>query len=194
MNKTRFRPAYLKCKERVCRIENRAGRTRFADGGANEKPKILARTSASVWSIERKEQKRNLEVARTGLTFDDVLLVPKYSTIRSRKDASTKTRLTEKIELNIPIISANMDTVTEANMAVAMAREGGIGIIHRFMSVEEEVAQVSRVKRTESIFIENPYTLNESATISEVRHDSGAEGRRYFDRGRDRKNKGNRYF
>jgi IMP dehydrogenase len=111
-----------------------------------------------------------MEVARTGLTFDDVLLVPKYSTIRSRKDASTKTRLTEKIELNIPIISANMDTVTEANMAVAMAREGGIGIIHRFMSVEEEVAQVTRVKRTESIFIENPYTLNESGTIAEVRN------------------------
>jgi IMP dehydrogenase len=119
---------------------------------------------------EKERSKPNkLEAARTGFTFDDVLLVPKYSTIRSRKDASTKTKLTEKIELNIPIISANMDSVTEANMAVAMAREGGLGIIHRFMSVQEEVAQVSRVKRTESIFIENPYTLNEFATISSVR-------------------------
>ncbi|MDA4130417.1 MAG: IMP dehydrogenase [Thaumarchaeota archaeon] len=104
-----------------------------------------------------------------GLTFDDVLLVPKYSTIRSRKDASTKTRLTEKIELNVPIISANMDTVTESTMAIAMAREGGIGIIHRFMSVEEQAAQVSMVKRTESILIEKPYALNESATIQDVK-------------------------
>jgi len=137
----------------------------------NEKPKILARTSGSFGLLNGKERcKANkLEAARTGLTFDDVLLVPKYSTIRSRKDASTKTRLTEKIELNIPILSANMDTVTEANMAVAMAREGGIGIIHRFMSMEEEVAQVTRVKRTESIFIESPYTLNEGATISDAR-------------------------
>ena len=117
-----------------------------------------------------KEQKSStLEGLRTGLTFDDVLLVPKYSTIRSRKDASIKTRLTEKIELNIPIISANMDTVTEANMAIAMAREGGIGIIHRFMSLEDQAVQVSRVKRTESIFIENPYTLSEASTISDVK-------------------------
>jgi IMP dehydrogenase len=120
--------------------------------------------------LNGKEQKSStLEGLRTGLTFDDVLLVPQYSTIRSRKDASIKTRLTEKIELNIPIISANMDTVTEANMAIAMAREGGIGIIHRFMSLEDQAVQVSRVKRTESIFIENPYTLSEASTISDVK-------------------------
>ncbi|HVB11633.1 MAG TPA: IMP dehydrogenase [Nitrososphaerales archaeon] len=102
------------------------------------------------------------------MTFDDVLLVPKYSKVDSRKDTVTSTRLAENIELSIPIISANMDTVTESDMAVAMAREGGIGIIQRFMSLEEQAAQVSKVKRTESILIENPYTLNESSTVSEV--------------------------
>ena len=106
---------------------------------------------------------------RTGLTFDDVLLVPKYSDVKSRKETVTTTRLIKNIDLSIPIISANMDTVTESDMAIAMAREGGIGIIHRFMSLEEQVAQVSKVKRTESILIENPYTLNESATLSDVR-------------------------
>lgn len=107
---------------------------------------------------------------RTGLTFDDVLLVPKYSAIKSRKNAVTTTKLTENIELSIPIISANMDTVTESEMAIVMAREGGIGIIHRFMSLEAQSAQVSKVKRTESILIEHPYTLSESATVSDARH------------------------
>jgi IMP dehydrogenase len=121
--------------------------------------------------LNGKERKlNNLNDLRTGLTFDDVLLIPKYSTIRSRKDASTKTRLTPKIGVSIPIISANMDTVTESNMAVAMAREGGIGIIHRFMSLEEQVTQVSMVKRTESIIIEKPYTLNENAIVSDVKN------------------------
>ena len=107
---------------------------------------------------------------RTGLTFDDVLLVPKYSTIKSRKDAETTTKLTKTIELSIPIISANMDTVTESEMAIAMAREGGIGIIHRFMSLEAQSAQVSKVKRTESILIEHPYTLSEAATVSDAKN------------------------
>ncbi|MGI0090713.1 MAG: IMP dehydrogenase [Nitrososphaerales archaeon] len=106
---------------------------------------------------------------KTGLTFDDVLLVPKYSEIRSRKETLTTTRLTKDIALNIPIISANMDTVTEADMAVAMAREGGIGIIHRFMSLEEQASQVMKVKRTESILIEKPYTLSETALVSDVK-------------------------
>lgn len=110
-----------------------------------------------------------LDGVRTGLTFDDVLLIPKFSKVRSRKETITTTRLVSGIELNIPIISANMDTVTESEMAIAMAREGGIGIIHRFMTLEEQSLQVSRVKRTESILIENPYTLTESATISDVK-------------------------
>ena len=110
-----------------------------------------------------------LDGMQTGLTFDDVLLVPKYSEIKSRKDVSTGPVLTEKIGLSIPIVSANMDTVTEADMAIAIAREGGIGIIHRFMSLEQQLAQVSKVKRTESIIIESPYTLRESSNVAEVR-------------------------
>ncbi len=116
---------------------------------------------------------------KTGLTFDDVLLVPKYSKIRSRKEARTTTNLTRKIELSVPIVSANMDAVTEYDMAVAVAREGGIGIIHRFMTVEEQASQVSKVKRTESILIEKPYTLGESALVSDVRklmHDRNVGG------------------
>jgi len=112
---------------------------------------------------------KNLDNIRTGLTFDDVLLVPKYSEILSRKDAITRSALTKGIEMNIPIISANMDTVTEWEMAVAMAREGGIGIIHRFMELSEQVEQVKRVKRTESIVIESPYTLGPDAKVSDVR-------------------------
>lgn len=111
-----------------------------------------------------------LEGLRSGLTFDDVLLIPKFSKIKSRKEAVTTTHLVKGIELSIPIISANMDTVTESEMAITMAREGGIGIIHRFISLEEQTLQVSKVKRTESILIENPYTLTESATITDVKH------------------------
>jgi IMP dehydrogenase len=117
-----------------------------------------------------KNSSGKLNDLRLGLTFDDVLLVPKYSGIKSRKNTVTTTHLTKGIQLSIPLISANMDTVTESDMAIAMAREGGIGIIHRFMSLEDQSAQVTRVKRTESILIENPYTLNESATISDVRN------------------------
>ncbi|GAC1314629.1 MAG: IMP dehydrogenase [Chloroflexota bacterium] len=83
------------------------------------------------------------------LTYDDVLLAPCRSSIASRRDVDTGTRLTRELRLNIPIIAANMDTVTEARMARAMAREGGIGIIHRFMPIEQEAAEVQRVKRPE---------------------------------------------
>src|ERR671935_303538 len=83
------------------------------------------------------------------LTYDDVLLVPCRSGVASRRDVDTSTRLTRELRLNIPIVSANMDTVTEARMARAMAREGGIGVIHRFMPIEQEAAEVQRVKRPE---------------------------------------------
>src|ERR671934_1924330 len=83
------------------------------------------------------------------LTYDDVLLVPCRSSVASRRDVDTCTRLTRELQLNIPIVSANMDTVTEARMARAMAREGGIGVIHRFMPIEQEAAEVQRVKRPE---------------------------------------------
>lgn len=108
-------------------------------------------------------------IIRQGLTYEDVLLVPRYSDIRSRKDVDPSTRLTRNIRINIPIVSANMDTVTEAEMAVAMARFGGIGIIHRFNSVEQQVRQVRLVKRSESFVIENPYTIGPDNTVGDAR-------------------------
>ena len=102
---------------------------------------------------------------REGLTFDDVLLVPKFSDISSRSQTDVSAKLSRNISLNIPLISANMDTVTEAPMAVVMAREGGIGIIHRFLTIEEEVNQVLKVKRSGSVMIENPYTIQPEQTI-----------------------------
>ena len=105
---------------------------------------------------------------RVGLTFDDVLLVPKLSNVRSRKEADTTTRFSRRIELTIPIVSANMDTVTESSMAIAMARLGGIGVIHRFLSLEEEVAEVLKVKRSEGVVIEDPITLGPEGTVSEA--------------------------
>ena len=89
---------------------------------------------------------------KEGLTFDDVLLVPKYSNITTRSQTDLRTKLSKNISLNIPLISANMDTVTESAMAIAMAREGGIGIIHRFLTVEEEVEEVLKVKRSASLY------------------------------------------
>ncbi len=103
------------------------------------------------------------------LTYDDVLLVPQYSDVPSRRTLSTQTRLTRTMNLQIPIVSANMDTVTEAEMAIAMAREGGIGIIHRFMTIDEQVRQIQRVKKTESFVVENPITLTVSHTIGDVK-------------------------
>lgn len=103
-----------------------------------------------------------------GLTYDDVLLIPQRSYIDHRSDVSTKTKLTRNISLNIPFISANMDTVTEADMAIALAHEGGIGIIHRFMTVEEEVEQVNRVKREVGFILGNPYTVTPDTPIKKV--------------------------
>jgi IMP dehydrogenase len=108
-------------------------------------------------------------VFKQGLTYDDVLLMPRYSTIRSRRDVDTSTRLTRSISLRMPIVSANMDTVTEAEMAIAMARHGGIGIIHRFNTIEQQVAQVRAVKRSESFVIENPITVSPQATVGDAR-------------------------
>lgn len=105
---------------------------------------------------------------KEGLTFDDVLLVPKYSDITSRTQTDLKTKLSRNIAINIPLISANMDTVTESTMAVIMARQGGIGIIHRFLTVKEEVNEVLKVKRSGSIMIENPYTIGQEQTVSDA--------------------------
>lgn len=104
-----------------------------------------------------------------GLTFDDVLLAPKRSAIRSRARVDAATRLTPTISMALPILSANMDTVTEAEMAVAMAKAGGIGILHRFMSVERQTEMVRRVKRAESFVVENPVTIDPQATVNSAR-------------------------
>lgn len=106
---------------------------------------------------------------KEGLTFDDVLLIPKRSHIISRTQTNLRTKLSRNITLNIPFVSANMDTVTESCMAIALAREGGIGIIHRFMSIQDQVDEVLRVKRSESVIIEQPYTIKPDSTAKEAR-------------------------
>jgi IMP dehydrogenase len=109
-------------------------------------------------SLERK-------FAREGLTFDDVLLVPAESTVLPN-EVSTTTRLTRSIVLEIPIVSAAMDTVTEARLAIALAREGGIGILHRNLPIEEQAAEVDKVKRSESGMIVEPVTLPPGAPVA----------------------------
>ena len=105
---------------------------------------------------------------KEGLTFDDVLLVPKYSDITSRSQTDLSTKLSRNISINIPFVSANMDTVTESSMAVAMARVGGIGIIHRFLTIEEQASEVLKVKRSGSVMIENPYSINSEKSIQDA--------------------------
>lgn len=99
------------------------------------------------------------------LSYDDVLLVPQRSPIASRADVDTTARFTRRISLAAPIVSANMDTVTEAPMAIAMARAGGIGIVHRFLTIDEQVAQVARVKRAEALVIDDPFTIGPELTL-----------------------------
>ncbi len=115
----------------------------------------------------------------TALTYDDVLLVPQYSTVDSRRALSTQTRLTKQITLQIPIISANMDVVTESEMAIAMAREGGIGIIHRFLSIAEQTRQIERVKKAESYIVDKPITMTLAHTVGDLKKlvdDTGTGG------------------
>ena len=102
------------------------------------------------------------------LTYDDILLVPQYSDVDSRRTLSTKTCLTKKIALQIPIVSANMDVVTESEMAITMAREGGIGMIHRFMTIAEQARQIQRVKKAESFIVDKPITMTEAHTVGDV--------------------------
>src|SRR3989441_12761544 len=101
------------------------------------------------------------------LPFDDVLLVPRRSTVHPR-DAAVASRFTRQIPLNIPLVSAAMDTVTEADMAVAIAREGGIGVLHKNMPIDRQAAEVDRVKRSESGMILNPITLGPDRPLREA--------------------------
>lgn len=106
---------------------------------------------------------------REGLTFDDVLLQPKFSNVKSRRDVNTKTRLTKNITINVPVISANMDTVTESAMAICMAELGGMGIIHRFLTLERQINEVVKVKRAHNFIIQDPYTIELTSTIEQVK-------------------------
>ena len=108
------------------------------------------------------------KITGEGLTYDDVLLVPRRSEIMPR-DANLRTRLTRNISINIPLLSAAMDTVTEADMAIAMAREGGVGVLHKNMSIGDQSAEVRRVKRSESGMILDPITLRPEHTVADAR-------------------------
>ncbi|HVM17489.1 MAG TPA: IMP dehydrogenase, partial [Gaiellaceae bacterium] len=105
--------------------------------------------------------------AREGLTFDDVLLVPAESSVLPN-DVSTRTRVTRSIELAIPLLSAAMDTVTEARLAIALAREGGLGILHRNLSIADQAAEVDKVKRSEAGMIVEPVTLPPDARVADA--------------------------
>src|SRR5918912_3970403 len=104
---------------------------------------------------------------KLGLTFDDVLLVPRHSTVHPR-EVSTVTRLTRNIQLNIPLVSAAMDTVTEAQMAIAMASAGGLGFVHKNLSVEAQAAEVAKVKRYESAVVADPVTIEPEARLAQA--------------------------
>ena len=104
---------------------------------------------------------------KEGLTFDDVLLIPAASEVVPRQ-ISLGTQLTKKIHLNIPLLSSAMDTVTEYKMAIAMAREGGIGIIHKNMTIEQQIEQVDMVKRSENGVITNPFYLAPDNTLQDA--------------------------
>jgi len=108
-----------------------------------------------------------LRIAQEALTFDDVLLIPAYSEVTA-KDVSLKTKLTRNIDLNIPVVSAAMDTVTESRLAIALAQEGGIGIIHKSMTIEQQAAEVRAVKRFESGVVRDPITIEHDAAIKDL--------------------------
>ena len=109
-----------------------------------------------------------LRIAHEALTFDDVLLVPGYSEVTA-KDVTVKSQLTRDISMNIPLVSAAMDTVTESRLAIAIAAEGGVGIIHKSMSIEQQAKQVWAVKKYESGVVKDPFTIDSSATLQQLR-------------------------
>src|SRR5210317_243461 len=109
-------------------------------------------------------QAHQSKILGEGLTYDDVLLVPAYSEVLPR-EVNIQTKFTKNITINIPIVSAAMDTVTESAMAIAIAREGGIGVLHKNMSIENQAKEVRRVKRAENGMITDPVTLPENATV-----------------------------
>ena len=122
-----------------------------------DRPFLFIKRKEKVLYIEG-ELQMSSRIVKEGLTFDDVLLIPQASNVLP-SDVDLKTQLTDKIKLNLPLISAAMDTVTESRMAIAMAREGGMGIIHKNMSIEEQASHVDKVKRSEHGVITDPFFL-----------------------------------
>jgi IMP dehydrogenase len=108
------------------------------------------------------------KIVGEGLTYDDVLLVPAYSEVLPR-EVDITTQFTRNLRINVPIVSAAMDTVTESKMAIAMAREGGIGVLHKNMTIEEQAMKVRRVKRAESGMILDPVTLGTDAIVMDAK-------------------------
>src|SRR4051794_19430061 len=128
---------------------------------------MAIRNSSSPVSPNKTEGRKGNKFYGEGLTFDDVLLMPGYSQVLPR-DVNIQSRLTKNITLNIPLLSAAMDTVTEASLAMALAREGGLGILHKNMSIEKQAEQVRKVKRSESGLILDPITLHVDATLGDA--------------------------
>ena len=106
---------------------------------------------------------------KTALTYDDVLLVPQRSSIKSRSEVNTSTKLSKNINLKIPLVSANMDTVTESTMAIALSQAGGIGIIHRFCTSKKQAQEVQKVKRKQNVIITKPFTIESYKTLKELK-------------------------
>ena len=111
--------------------------------------------------------KKDSKFQNEALTFDDVLLVPSYSQIIP-SETNVKTALTKNIDLNIPLLSASMDTVTESRLAIALALKGGIGIIHKNMSIENQSGEIRRVKRSQSGMIKDPITMDKESTVKDA--------------------------
>ena len=110
-----------------------------------------------------------MEAIPLALTYDDVLLVPRFSSIKSRREVDCATRFTRQIAMNAPFVSSNMDTVTESRMAIAVAEFGGIGVIHRFLPIDVQAKEVAKVKRYQSRIIDDPHTISPTATVGEAR-------------------------
>src|SRR5690554_2104208 len=111
----------------------------------------------------------NNKIVGEGLTYDDVLLIPNYSEVLPR-EVSIQSKFSRNITLNVPIVSAAMDTVTESAMAIAIAREGGIGVLHKNMTIEAQAQEVRKVKRSESGMIIDPVTLSLNATVGDAKN------------------------
>jgi IMP dehydrogenase len=112
---------------------------------------------------------RMLEPEFVGRTYDDFLFRPQASPLASRRGVSLRTQLTRRVALELPVVSANMDSVTDASMAIALALEGGIGFVHRGLSIAAQAAEVARVKRTQGHVVDRPFVLTRRATIREAR-------------------------